>query len=75
MKSALQTAAGGRAATTSAPGVPPVRVGKRQIAGFFLPEVGKQLRVMAAENTTTVQALLTEALNDLYRKHGRPPIA
>jgi hypothetical protein len=50
-------------------------VGRRQIAGFFAPEVGKKLKGLAVENDSTVQALLTEALNDLFRKHGKPPIA
>ena len=52
-------------------GVAPVRV-RKQIAGFFAPEVGKQLRLLAAEGSTTVQALLTEALNDLFAKRGCP---
>jgi hypothetical protein len=30
---------------------------------------------MAVEEDTTIQALLTEALNDLFRKREKPPIA
>jgi hypothetical protein len=35
----------------------------------------KQLKVMAAAEETTIQALLTEALNDLFKKYGKPHIA
>jgi hypothetical protein len=35
----------------------------------------KQLRIMAAEADTTQQQLMGEALNLLFAKHGKPPIA
>ena len=35
----------------------------------------KQLRILAAERSTTIQELLAEALNDLFAKHGKPEIA
>lgn len=35
----------------------------------------RQLRVLAAEEDTTQQHLMGEALNLLFRKHGKPPIA
>jgi hypothetical protein len=36
----------------------------------------KQLRLLAAEiDGGTQQELLTEALNLLFQKHGKPPIA
>jgi hypothetical protein len=35
----------------------------------------KQLRLLAAEEETTQQALLTEALNTLFRARGKPPVA
>ena len=53
----------------------PGRVGKTAVSGFFPPPVKRQLRLMAAANDTTIQALLTEALNDLFAKHGKPEIA
>ena len=34
------------------------------------PAVAKQLKMMAAEEDTTVQALFGEAVNDLFSKHG-----
>ena len=51
------------------------RQDKRQIAGFFSPECAKQLRMLAAEADTTVQDLLREGLNLMFREHGKPPIA
>ena len=53
----------------------PGRVGKTAVSGFFPPPVKRQLRLMAAANDTTIQALLAEALNDLFAKHGKPEIA
>jgi len=49
--------------------------GTKQIAGHFPAEVAWQLRELAVERRSTVQALLGEALNDLFQKHGKPEIA
>ncbi len=51
------------------------REDKRQIAGFFSAECSKQLRMLAAEEDTTVQELLREGLNVMFQQHGKPPIA
>lgn len=51
------------------------RTDKRQVAGFFSPECAKQLRMLAAEQDTTVQELIRDGLNLMFQKHGRPPIA
>ena len=59
----------------SQPYARPSREGKVAVTGFFDTRVRRQLKVMAAEGDTTVQALLTEALNDLFAKHGRPEVA
>ena len=48
---------------------------KANVTGYFLPEVKKQLRLLAAERETTIQNLLAEALNDLFAKNGKPEIA
>ena len=48
--------------------------GTKQIAGHFPVEVAWQLRELAVERRMTVQALLGEALNDLFQKHGKPEI-
>jgi hypothetical protein len=54
---------------------PPSRVGKRLVAGHFDPAAVRQLKQLALDQDTTGQALLTEALNDLFIKHGLKPIA
>lgn len=59
----------------SSPGVAPSRQGKKAIAGHFDPAVSKQLKQLALSQDTTVQALLSEALNDLFSKYGQKPIA
>lgn len=46
----------------------------KQIAAHFPAEVAWQLRQLAVERRSTVQALLGEALNDLFQKHGKPEI-
>lgn len=51
------------------------RQDKRQIAGFFSAECAKQLRMLAAEEDTTVQDLIKEGLNLMFAAHGKPPIA
>jgi hypothetical protein len=57
------------------PAKPRSRSGTRQVAGHFPAEVAWQLRELAVARRTTVQALLAEALNDLFAKHGKPEIA
>lgn len=43
---------------------------------FWVPIAArKQLRILAAELDTTQQELMTQALNMLFQKHGKPPIA
>jgi hypothetical protein len=54
---------------------PPSRQGKKTIAGHFDPAVSRQLREIALAEDSSVQELLREALNDLFHKRGRPPIA
>jgi hypothetical protein len=53
----------------------PDRVGRVAIPFWATAAARRQLRMLAAEHDTTQQALLTEALNDLFRKHEKPPIA
>jgi hypothetical protein len=55
--------------------LPPSRQGKKALTGYFDPEVLRQLKVMAAADDTTIQALMSEALNDLFKKYGKPHIA
>lgn len=53
----------------------PSREGRKLVAGHFDPKVAKQLKLIAAEDDTTVQALLEEALNLLFVKKGRGVVA
>ena len=75
MKDVLKAAAGHPKPAEDASGTAPSRVGRVQIAGFFSKEASKQLRLLALETDGTVQSLLPEALNDLFAKHHKPPIA
>lgn len=52
----------------------PSRDGTRLIAGHFDHSVSHQLRIIAAEEETTIQALLTEALDLLFLKRHKPTI-
>jgi hypothetical protein len=60
------TPAGYRAAT---------RVGKKKVTVPLEPEAHKSLRLLAIDKNTTAEALLLEAVRDLFAKYGRPPIA
>ncbi len=51
------------------------RRGKVVISAYFDPAVRKQLAILAVEEDQTQAALLAEALNLLFEKHGRSPIA
>lgn len=52
----------------------PSRDNRKFVGGHFPPDVGKQLRMIAVEDDTTVQALLEEALDLLFVKKGRAKI-
>ena len=53
----------------------PSRDGRKLIAGHFDPKVAKQLKLLAVEDDTTVQALLEEALDLLFVKKGRERVS
>ena len=59
--------------TTTVPGSP--KSGKHLISGMFEPAAYRQFGVLAAELGLDKRELLREALNDLFTKHGKPPIA
>jgi hypothetical protein len=50
---------------------PGARAGTRQIAGHFAVDTLKALKHIMAEEDTTLQALLDEAIRDLLVKKGR----
>ena len=53
----------------------PGRVGTKLIGGHFEPAVARQLRLIAAEEDTTIQALLAEALDLLFVKKGKTRVS
>lgn len=53
----------------------PSRIGKKTVAAHFDPAVSKQLKHLGLERDSSTQALLREAINDLFAKYGKPPIA
>ena len=53
---------------------PPSRAGKASVTAYFAPAVRRQLRRLAVDRDTTLQALLGEAVNDLFAKHGLPEL-
>jgi hypothetical protein len=55
--------------------VTPARRGKKAVSGHFDPAVQRQLNQMALDEDASVQALLREAINDLFAKRGKPTIA
>jgi hypothetical protein len=48
------------------------RAGKKKVTAALDPAMHKQLKSLAVERDTTTEALLTEAIADLFRKHGKP---
>lgn len=49
--------------------------GAHLISGLFPPEVWKQYGMLAAELGVDKRQLLAEALNMVFEKHGKKPIA
>lgn len=53
----------------------PSRIGKKTVAAHFDPAVSKQLKHIGLEHDRSTQDLLREAINDLFQKCGKGPIA
>jgi predicted O-methyltransferase YrrM len=51
------------------------RLGKKKVTAPLDPEAHKLLRMLAIEQSTTVEALLLQAIRDLFAKNGKPSIA
>lgn len=62
-------------ANEAKPAPKPGRAATKLIGGHFAPEISTQLRIIAAEDGTTIQNLLAEALDDLFVKKGKARIA
>jgi hypothetical protein len=60
---------------SSARAVPPSRVGRVLIGGHFAPEVQMALKVLAAEERSTVQALIAEGIDAVLARRHKPQIA
>lgn len=74
--SAPSLARQGRAAASTVVAVArPDRDGRVALPFWTTAPAKKQLRMLAAEADTTQQELMTEALNLLFARHGKPPIA
>ncbi|MCP3736168.1 hypothetical protein M9979_14945 [Sphingomonas sp. RP10(2022)] len=59
---------------TGQPTTPASRQGRKQIAGFFSPEMSFAMHTLARRQGRSLQALMAEAFNDVLRKHGESPI-
>jgi len=62
-----------RAPTTATQGKS--REGRQFIAAHVVPEAAKQFKLLAVQHGRTTQALLVEAINDLFTKYGLSRIA
>jgi hypothetical protein len=63
------------AAPRRAKPVPPSRAGRVLIGGHFAPEVQTELKVLAAQERTSVQALIAEGINAVFARRHKPQIA
>jgi hypothetical protein len=48
------------------------RIGKKKVTATLNPAAHKRLKGLAVEKDTTTEALLTEAINDLFAKYDLP---
>jgi hypothetical protein len=53
----------------------PSRRGKKAVTGYFDPAVRQQLAVLAAEEQRSQNDLIAEALNMLFERYGKSPLA
>jgi hypothetical protein len=47
------------------------RAGKKKVTAALDPAMHRDLKMLAAEKGATAEALILEALTDLFRKHGK----
>lgn len=62
-------------AGTRNPHARPSRKSTKHVGGYFDPAVSKQLRQIAVDEDSSVQALLGEALDMLFQSRRKPMIA
>jgi hypothetical protein len=75
---AIKTERAARAAAAAEPsqrsaGKTHGRTGKKAVSGYFSPGVSRGLHLLALELSTSLQALMGEAFDDLMRKYGKHP--
>jgi hypothetical protein len=64
------------AAPEAAPAPPTLasgRSGKKAVSAYFSHEMSRALHLLALEQSTSLQALMGEAFDDLLRKYGKHP--
>lgn len=49
--------------------------GRKGILVRARPEAWKALKIVALDGERTLQDVMTEAINDVLTKHGKPPVA
>ncbi len=54
--------------------IPPSRIGRKTISGYFSPELSMALHHCARKNDLCLQELMAEAFNDVLRKYGESPV-
>lgn len=72
---APKPAVGEAAGKTASNAPPPSREGKVAISAYFDPAVRQQLALLAIRQGRSQAALVAEALNLLFERHGESPIA
>lgn len=58
------------AVKTSGPQPASTRVGKKKVTAQLMPDDHKRLKRLAVDRDATTEALLDEAINDLFAKYG-----
>ncbi len=66
-----------KSSTKTKKGAPlaPSRMGKKGITFYLEPSAVKELRTISVEEETSLQALMIEAANMLFKSRGRAQIA
>lgn len=71
----METAAQAEVTATKAAKAKSQPDGRRGILVRARPEAWKALKLVALDREVTLQDVMTEAINDVLAKHGRPPVA
>jgi DNA-binding protein YbaB len=78
-KQSLSASSGKRPATKAAERGPERRKsqpdGRKGILVRATPEAWKELKRVAIDEERTLQDVMTEAINDVLKKYGKPPVA